>query len=337
MSEHDRPIKDTIDTPISRRSALAGFAAAGATVAGAAALRPSLAAAAGGRGNTTPVEVQRLFASFLAAKSAANVDETMAFFGRDITYWDGTAGFDFPDWAALKAVFAQFMPMWGPAAHSYGTGLLGDHTGAALFFTNTPEEFGHEIRGISVVDIRDRKFIRWIDYWDGRHYGLAALKGFRSPPSKFPHDFGWSKPGEHASGRLKQTVSELAGAFGRGDYQGAAKLFDENGILEDLTLHTAVAGPQSIAGYLKRAASGLPYGEGARVRHIVGGKSGGAYEWTNSRGLVPRGVSAVELNAKGRIVRLSSIWDGSLVDARWLNRHGRNDRELRVHRQLSMR
>ena len=278
----------------------------------------NIAAADAGRGAETPAEVQRLFASFLAAKSAANVDETMAFFSRDITYWDATAGFEFADWGGLKAIYAQFVPKWGPAAHSYGTGLLGDTTGAALFFTNTPEEFGHEIRGISVVDIRDGKFVRWIDYWDGRHYGLAALEGFRSPLSKFPDDFGWSKPGEHASGRLKQTVSELAGSLARGDYQGAAKLFDENGILEDLTLHTAIAGPQSIADYLERAVSGLPYGDGAVVRHIVGGDPGGAYEWTNSGGPVPRGVSALKLNAEGRIVRLSSIWDGSLVDAEWL-------------------
>ncbi len=270
---------------------------------------------------TTPAGVQRLFASFLAAKSSHNVDRTMAFFSRsDITYWDATAGFEFPDWATLKGVFEHYMPKWGPAARSYSTNLLGDNTGAALFFTNTPEEFGAEIRGISVVDIRDGKFVRWIDYWDGRHYGIAALKGFRSPPSKFPHDFGWSKPGEHASGTLKRTVSELAGSLGRGDHQGATKLFADNGILEDLTLHTEVVGPQSIAGYLKRAVSGLPYADGARVRHVVGGNAGGAYEWTNSRGPVRRGVSAVQLNAKGQIVRLSSMWDGSLVDDSWLTR-----------------
>ncbi len=210
------------------------------------------------------------------------------------------------------------MPTWGPAARSYATNLLGDDTGAALFFTNTPEEFGAEIRGISVVDIRDGKFIRWIDYWDGRHYGIAALKGFRSPPSKFPHDFGWSKPGEHASSRLKRTVSDLASSLGRGDYQGAARLFDENDVLQDLTLHTAIAGPQSIAGYLKRAGTSLPYGRGAHVRHVVGGNAGGAYEWTNSRGPVPRGVSALQLDTTGKIVRLSSIWDGSLVDTSWL-------------------
>jgi hypothetical protein len=307
------------DKPISRRTALAGFAATGATLAGVAALHPSLAGAAPGLSAATPAEVQRLFASFLAAKSAADVDRTMAFFSpSDLTYWDATAGFAFPDWATLKGVFEQFMPKWGPDAHSYQTKLLGDSTGAALFFTNTPEEFGHEIRGISVVDIRDGKFIRWIDYWDGRHYGIEALKGFRSPPSKFPRDFGWSKPGEHASSTLKRTVSGLAQTLGRSDSEGAARLFDENGVLEDLTLHTAVAGPQSIAGYLKRASSSLPYGHGARVRHIVGGNAGGAYEWTNSRGPVPRGVSALQLNATGKIVLLSSIWDGSLVDASWL-------------------
>ena len=308
-----------VGRPLSRRSALAGIAGGSAALAGAAVLHPGLAEAAPGTSDTTPAGVQRLFASFLAAKSAADVNRTMAFFSRsDMTYWDATAGFDFPDWAALKALFAQYMPTWGPDAHSYETNLLGDQTGAALFFTNTPQEFGHEIRGISVVDIRHGKFIRWIDYWDGRHFGIAALKSFRSPPSKFPHDFGWSKPGEHASPRLKRTVSELARSLGSGDYQGAARLFGENGILQDLTLRTAVAGPQSIAGYLERAVSSLPYGRGACVRHTVGGNAGGAYEWTSSRGPVPRGASALRLNAAGQIVLLSSIWDGSLVNASWL-------------------
>ena len=304
---------------ISRRKALAGAAAGGAALTGAWALRPGPAEAAQGTSATAPPGIRRLFASFLAAKSAADVERTMAFFARSsMTYWDATAGFEFPGWAALKAEFEQVMPNWGPAAHSYETGLLASSTGAALLFTNTPQEFGHEIRGISVVDIRDGKFIRWIDYWDGRHFGIAALTGFRSPPSTFPRDFGWSLPGENASSQLKRTVSELAGNLGSGDYQGAAKLFDEQGVLEDLTLHTAVAGPQSIAGYLQRALSSLPNGRGASVRHVVGGNAGGAYEWTNTRGPVPRGVSALQLNTAGKIARLSSIWDGSLVDAGWL-------------------
>lgn len=270
---------------------------------------------------TTPADVRRLFASFLAAKSAARVDRLMAFFSpTDATYWDGTAGFAVPDWASVKGLFEQFAPHWGPAARSTASNLLGDMTGAALFFTNTPEEFGHEIRGISVVDIRGGKFVRWIDYWDGRHFGIDALKAFRAPAAKFPHDYGWDKPGERASDTLKQIVSELAGNLARASYEQVANLFAENSVLEDLTLHTAVTGPQSIAAYLKRAGSSLPYGENASVRHIVGGKAGGAYEWTNSRGPVPRGVTALELDAAGQIVRLTSLWDGSLVDAEWLTR-----------------
>jgi hypothetical protein len=302
---------------ISRRAALTGLTG-GAALAGAAALFPGSASASTTELDT-PASVQRLFASFLRAKSASNVDQTMSFFSRNnMTYWDATAGFDFPNWDALKALFGQYMPTWGPDAHSYATNLLGGSTGAALFFTNTPQEFGAEIRGISVVDIKDGKFVRWIDYWDGRHYGLAGLAAFRSPPAQFPSDFGWSLPGEHASPRLKKAVTELSSGMARGDYQDVADLFGENGVLEDLALHTAVAGPQSIGRYLKLAIGSLPNGSGALVRHIVGGDGGGAYEWTNQRGAVPRGVSGIQLNAQGKIVRLSSMWDGSLVEASWL-------------------
>ena len=270
---------------------------------------------------TIQAEVQGLFASYLAAKSAHSIDRTMEFFSRtDATYWDVTAGLAIPDRAALKGAFEQYMPHWGPDARSTASKVLGDTTGAALFFTNTPEEFGHEIRGIAVVDIRDGKFVRWNDYWDGRQWDIDALKAFRTPEAKFPHDYGWDKPGEHASNTLTRIVSELAGNLARGSYEDVAKLFAYNSVLEDLTLHTAVTGPRSIAAYLKRAVSSLPYGEDARVRHIVGGDAGGAYEWTNSREPVPRGVTALELDAAGQIVRLTSLWDGSTVDAEWLTR-----------------
>jgi hypothetical protein len=46
-------------------------------------------------------------------------------------------------------------------------------------------------------------------------------------------------------------------------------------VLEDLTLHTAIVGRQSIAAYLARALPSLPYGQGAQVRHVVGGAAGG--------------------------------------------------------------
>jgi hypothetical protein len=302
---------------ISRRSALAGLGGAGAIVAVGATLAPGRAAAAST--TTAPAGIDQLFGAFFAAKSAHSPDRTMAFFDQaNTTYIDGTLGWEFLTWAALKALFEQYMPQWPAAARSYSTRILGGENGAAVFFTNTPQEFGHEIRGIAVVDIRDGQFARWIDYWDGRHFGVAATESLRVPAAQFPTDFLESKVGQRVPATLGQTVAKLSGSLAQGDGQGAAALFAENGVLEDLTLHTEVVGPQSIAGYLGRAVANLPYGQGAGVRHIVGGHSG-AYEWVNSTGPVPRGVSAVELNAAGQIVRLSSIWDGSLVQPAWLS------------------
>ncbi|MCW2934732.1 MAG: hypothetical protein JWM19_5694 [Actinomycetia bacterium] len=86
---------------------------------------------------------------------------------------------------------------------------------------------------------------------------------------------------------LQQTVAEISGSLARGDGQAATAVFAEDGVLEDLTLHIEVVGRQSIAGYLGRALAYLPYGQGASVRHIVEGDSGGGYEWVNSAGPVP--------------------------------------------------
>jgi ketosteroid isomerase-like protein len=309
--------------PVSRRAALAGLGMASLTAAGATMLRPGVAGAATPSGGSLATAgIEQLFSAFLAAKSAGDVDATMAFFSpTDTTYWDATAGFDFPDWATLRGVFEHYMPTWPRSARSYSSDLLGNDTGAALFFTNTAQEFGHEIRGISVVDIRDGKFVRWIDYWDGRHFGIKNLKGFKSPPSMFPQDFGWAKPGEYASPQLQHTVSELAHSLASGNSRAAAELFADNAVVEDLTLHTQVIGPQSIRGYLERSVSDLPNGKRARVRHTVGGDTGGAYEWTNAHSAVPRGVTGLQLDAQGQILRLTSIWDGSLVDRAWLRRH----------------
>jgi len=152
-----------------------------------------------------------------------------------------------------------------------------------MFFTNTPQEFGHEIRGIAVVDIRNGKFVRWADYWDGRHFGVSATESLRTPPAQFPADFGESRVGESAAPAMTRIVGELSSDFARDNSEQAAQLFAPNAVLEDLTLHTAIVGRQSIAAYLARALPSLPYGQGAQVRHVVGGAAGGGYEWTNAR------------------------------------------------------
>lgn len=46
----------------------------------------------------------------------------MAYFSPDLeTYSDATLGRDFDSYAALKAVFEQYMPLWVPPARSYAT------------------------------------------------------------------------------------------------------------------------------------------------------------------------------------------------------------------------
>jgi hypothetical protein len=47
-------------------------------------------------------------------------------------------------------LFGKYMPQWPAGARSYQTEVLGDAQGAVVLFTNTPQEFGHEIRGIAV-------------------------------------------------------------------------------------------------------------------------------------------------------------------------------------------
>jgi hypothetical protein len=268
---------------------------------------------------STPASLTSLIDEYLAAKSAHNPDRTMAFFDQNnTTYVDATLGWKFPTWDSLKALFDKYMPQWPAGARSYQTEVLGDAQGAVVFFTNTPEEFGHEIRGIAVVDIRHGEFVRWVDYWDGRHFGIAATDSLRTPPSQFPSDFGESQAGDSAAPVMNQIAGELSADFAENNSEQAAILFAPDAVLEDLTLHTTVVGRQSIASYLARALPSLPYGQGVRLRHIVGGAAGGGYEWTNTHSPAPRGVTTIKLNSRGQIVQLISIWDGSLVTQAWL-------------------
>jgi ketosteroid isomerase-like protein len=294
-----------------RRGSVLGVAAGLAAVS-APAFAATIPAAA-------PPDITELFNAFFAAKSAHSPDRTMSFFDPDnTTYTDAIVGWQFPTWSALKALFDKYMPAWPAAARSYQTRILGDANGAVVFFTNTPEEFGHEIRGLAVVDIRNGKFVRWVDYWDGRHFGVAATESLRTPPAEFPTNFGESKVGDDADPTMTAVTQRLSQALGQGDSQAAAQLFSPDAVFEDLTLHTAIVGYQSIAGYLSRSAPSLPYGQGAQVRHLVGGSRGGAYEWTNQTAQVPRGVTAIELDAQAQIKHLWSMWDGSLVTPSWI-------------------
>ncbi|CAM5702447.1 hypothetical protein [Streptomyces canarius] len=72
-----------------------------------------------------------------------------------------------------------------------------------------------------------------------------------------------------------------------------------------------------VGGSMTSALGLLPYGRGATVRHTVGSRSGGGYEWVNASSAAPRGNTALSLDAAGLITRLTTVWDSSLwsVDA----------------------
>ena len=134
---------------------------------------------------------------------------------------------------------------------------------------------------------------RWVDYWDGHHFGVSATESLRTPPAQFPADFGESRVGESAAPAMTRIAGELSTDFARDNSEQAAQLFAPDAVLEDLTLHTAIVGRQSIAAYLARALPSLPT---ARTHKCA----------TSSR---------------GQIVQLTSIWDGSMVTPAWITQH----------------
>ena len=75
-----------------------------------------------------------------------------------------------------------------------------------------------------------------------------------------------------------------------------------------MTLRTLVQGAIETSGCLARVVDHAPCGRGSLLRHVVGGRHGGAFEWTGADGLV--GITAVELDADGLITRVTSVYDG---------------------------
>jgi hypothetical protein len=314
---------------MTRRTLLGGAVLGGTGIATASLLTPTSASAADAGGFVFPgvdvvidsshatTEVAALVLRYLASKSSHDLDGWMSFFSRkQITYIDAVVDAAYYSWDALRDALSQFVPSWPSDGKSYPTRILGNATSAIVFFTDTAGLFGpSEIRAAGVINFRDHKITRQIDYWDGRHFGIAneaALAAFSSGPVT---DFGEATVGESAAPAMKNVVSKLALALRQGDGASAAELFAPGAVFEDMPAHLLIVGPRSIGTYLTQAASLLPYaGGGTAVRHVVGSAVGGGYEWAASNNVVPRGIVALELDRWGRITRLTALWDGSLMD-----------------------
>jgi hypothetical protein len=252
----------------------------------------------------------RIFRGFFTAKSSHDADALMTYFAHDpVLYIDASSGNEWPSWKSLWNVFHRFLPPARPDALSYPLRIVGDSHSAEVEFEDTPALFGRELRIIGSVTFDDKgKIVRWIDYWDGR----SALRKTSITPS-YPMDFHDGVV--NASQKIERTADALQRAFAAGNAPAAAQLFSFDAVYEDMAAHTRLVGRLQIQRYLSRALPELPYGRGATVAHVVGGDLGGGYEWHAAPAAAPmrRGNTALELDANGKITRLTTIYDSGLL------------------------
>lgn len=251
--------------------------------------------------------------TFFTAKSQHNPSMLMNHFSEGSTaYIDATLGWASGDYKAVGDMFGQYMPTWPKTALSYPTRIHGDEHSALVEFVDTPELFGGEIRALGVVDFKNGKVVRWVDYWESRTFGAAAAATLRAPADKFP-DMRYNIPGDGASGKITSVSTQLSDALHAEDSAAASALFSNDAVYEDMALHTMIRGKIAIGSYLRRVVGKAPFGKGARLVHVVGSDQGGGYEWVNEQGAVHRGVTAIDLDRDGKIVRLVTTWDNGVM------------------------
>jgi hypothetical protein len=263
--------------------------------------------------HATP-QVAQFFKSYFTAKSEHKPAVTTDHFSEQhLTYIDATLGWPFYSKKAMTELFEQYMPKWPPTGLSYPTRISGDTNSALAAFTDTPELFGGEIRILAAIDFKDGKIVRWIDYWDGRSFGMEAEAKSRTPPDKFPTNFDYDVTGDGASAKIKEVSQKLASAFAAGNAAAAAALFSYDAVYADRALRSLVLGRQAIGAYLARILPTVPYGKSVKLMHVVGSDQGGGFEWTNNGSSVKRGVVAIDLDGVGQIVRLVTTWDNGIM------------------------
>ncbi len=253
--------------------------------------------------------------SYFAAKSAQDVDETMRHFSPEMaTYTDAILGWAVNGYDAVKGSFEAVMPNFGEGL-SYPTLIMGDFpdgNGSALVaFTNTPEIVGSELRVLAPVDVREGKIVRWVDYWDSRAFDDALYAKVRSLSDSFPREYKEGSIGSSASPIITDVATRLQLSIAAGDAAAAADLFDDDALVEDMSLRVQIVGKAAIGRYFGRTLKAAPLGSKSRLRHVVGGHLGGGFEWYGSPHTeVTDGITALALDADGEITRATTVYDG---------------------------
>jgi ketosteroid isomerase-like protein len=267
-------------------------------------------------GTVSASQLPALLGKYFAARTAQDVDGTMAYISPDmITYTDATLGMALDSYAAVKAGFEQYMPTWVPPARSYPTKILAGSESALVYMVDTPEMFGGELRILAAVDFADGKIVRWIDYWDASAYDSGLYGQMRAPADRFPRDMKDAKVATTAPAGLTRAATALHKAFAAADAPAAVAAMHTDVVFTDMALRTQVIGRIETVRYLERVLGQVPYGQGSSLRHVVGGAGGGGFEWTagpDAGQLV--GITALELDADGLITAITSVYDSRQID-----------------------
>lgn len=276
-------------------------------------------------------ETVSLLHSFFAAKNSHVVADTMVHFAPDVvTYTESVLGWPLDGFAAIEQAFTQHMPTWPETALSYPTRILGGTGSALIAFTDMPELFGGELRLLGAVDFKDGKIARWVDYWDSTIFDDELYLQLKTPAEHFPTTFHEDEIPVSAAPEMVEAATRLQERLAAGDAAGAAALLSYDVVYEDMAIRMQLQGRTMTERYLTASLAVAPYGVGSSLRHVVGGPTGGGFEWiaaeTNG---VACGITALELDTVGLISRVTTVYDGRLLTT--------GDRELMVGNVLGVR
>ncbi|EQB17169.1 hypothetical protein RLDS_04245 [Sphingobium lactosutens DS20] len=226
------------------------------------------------------------------------------------TYSDATLGWKIPGWQSLHDLLLQYMPRWG-AGVSYATRILAGPTSAMVAVTDTPELFGGEIHALASVDFRDGQIVRWIDYWDSTSFQPAVLEAMAAGVQAYPEELGEREIECAADPAIEAACTRFHEALASGG-EGLSDLLTYDVVYEDMGARLQLIGRSAVLGYLTRVIDLVPFGPRAGLLHVVGGPSGGGYEWKGAPASeVPRGLSALELDEIGAISRITTVYDSA--------------------------
>lgn len=244
-------------------------------------------------------------------KNSHEVPHFLASFSKNMAAnSDATLGWKVPGWQPLHDLLLQYMPHWGIGV-SYPTRILAGPTSAMVAVTDTPELFGGEIHALACVDFRDGHIVRWIDYWDSASFQPAVLEAMTASVPAYPEELGEREIDRAADPAIEAASTRFHEALVSGGV-GLSDLLTYDVVYEDMSARLQLIGRSAVLGYLTRVIELIPFGPGAELIHVVGGPSGGGYEWKGTPASdVPRGLSALELDEIGAISRITTVYDSA--------------------------